>query len=1822
MNNESEETEGHGMSDVELSLSIPIMQSNASQSCVASWMDKMSKGVLSNAHFKEYWREWVPKIYKLEPTDNCLEWLFDEKEAQMLLYDPLEEFICKGNPQEVLKQLNQMDRPPSICGRVFKSGEPTYSCRECGMDSTCVLCVDCFKQSAHKGHKYKMGISIGGGCCDCGDPEAWKKEPFCAVHLAGTKHRDAPTSALPEDMAERAAVAFRAVLKYCYDLLSIEHSPGLPADLCAKSRSDEAELGELGGAAGNDTYCTVLFNDETHTFELVIITLTRVIKCSQRDATEYVTNIDREGRAVVKCSGFQHCNELKEEIERFTQRHSSRPLKVMVEHAHVIAHQIFAMRLLGWLQQFISHCEGFRLVFSEVALASAKSPDVSVVKGIMLRDCQLWKAARTCWHRLFISGMLTEYESKRRLAVAFCQSYGSILKDFTRDDHDHSYSIASLSVQLFTVPTLAHLLIAKHDALLVLFNTFLSESTRRCNTAGKLEFERNSPNNSFKRAQYVLYDLRYLLSAVPSPDCWQADLRAGFLQGVSLLLNLMASMQSMDAVVRQVGQHMEYEQEWESAFNLYIKLSPVISLALEWCGADRAVLVKAFRLVLKKLEEQPVKAATTFREVADHSASCVQYDVAVEPVSIHLPLSRFLAGLFLHLERHELSFNSTEFAKVARPSVEEMIEPVLRAQAMISQVHAGMWRRNGYSLVHQLYFYHNVKCRSEMLDKDIVLLQAGAALLESNEFLIHILNKFNLVNWAQPDFEAEVLKTSEEDSIRQTISLAEEFLGLLITIIGERYVPGIGRVTPDDCLKREIIQQLCIKPLSHSELNKTLPDDVHHETGMERVINEVADFKKPRVVSAGKGVYELKPQFYSQYNVFFYHYTKEELSKSEEAQRKRRKAAGELECCPPPKLPQLTEKLSLVTNLLQCDVMMSIMQTVLQRTLDLRARSFSEPQVHKILHLIGYALQEQESGYYPFLAFTDRATKLDIYKLLEQMQSSPRIESHKDLLIWVLDKFRQVAGSSIIDVEQSPADSTAASGAMPSAGANDATEDPDKAEKGSQEWRMKMAAKKRAQVMAHMQAMQNHFIQKNPKLFEETVFDPSTKDSVERGSAMDLSESLDDATIALGRRQTSRSCFQKSYTCILCQEDHPVKADKNAMVFAAFVQQSTVLCQQQQPQYRSLPEKTPLFLSSYLGASPHASTCGHVMHAACWQKYFDNVLAKENRRPYRLRQPASFDVEKQEYLCPLCECLSNTVLPVLPALGLLQSTPAEQPDLSFDKWLDIMSSVAECRGLGPINREMIVHGQNCRYCKYLSEQALDDANLEDANAVAAKLTIVGCPIAAIKSHGAKGEALLDLYASPGPNLSESLVQMIQLFTQTTYTKGLGCEPHESDSQVPLLAWKSTAYTIHAIEFLLRDTEKALLCSLSSRQRDSLEGLARVSAVINATWPRNVAGANSQTGAESIAEYALDCLCCLLRNTESEYSIFSWDPFGMLVTLLVSMTNLLSSHMDNPYSVLTGNVVELHTTRLVFTALVVKILLTLKLAEQDDVMEMDSEAAEDISDEGARESSTILKVLEVLGVSPGKRHPSEIWRRVRQCCSTFLRCCVLYFHFVTDVPAPMDLTEFDGDSYENMCRYLGLPESFDELFDSDRVLRLLIDWSKHPQCLHELDKQIREPLKINRLVELPDDYSELMNTVSMFTCPNSDKEDSRNPTMCLVCGEMLCSQSYCCQTELNKAMVGACTSHANKCGAGVGLFLRVRDCEIVFLRSPNRGCYGCPPYFDEYGETDQGLHRGNPLKLCKDKYKRLNQLWLSHGFYEAIARAIESSATVAGQWQHL
>jgi len=51
--------------------------------------------------------------------------------------------------------------------------------------------------------------------------------------------------------------------------------------------------------------------------------------------------------------------------------------------------------------------------------------DQSLLESVLLSDTQLWKAARSAWHRLFIAGLLMDPDAKRD----FAQVHKSVSND-------------------------------------------------------------------------------------------------------------------------------------------------------------------------------------------------------------------------------------------------------------------------------------------------------------------------------------------------------------------------------------------------------------------------------------------------------------------------------------------------------------------------------------------------------------------------------------------------------------------------------------------------------------------------------------------------------------------------------------------------------------------------------------------------------------------------------------------------------------------------------------------------------------------------------------------------------------------------------------------------------------------------------------------------------------------------------------------------------------------------------------------------------------------------------------------------------------------------------------------------------------------------------------------------------------------------------------------------------------------------------------------------------------------------------------------------
>lgn len=79
-------------------------------------------------------------------------------------------------------RMSSLTVPTRPCGYVFRRGDIAWNCRTCQSDSTCVLCDTCFRESDHTGHDVFFHRTSPGGCCDCGDIEAWRIEGCCDRH--------------------------------------------------------------------------------------------------------------------------------------------------------------------------------------------------------------------------------------------------------------------------------------------------------------------------------------------------------------------------------------------------------------------------------------------------------------------------------------------------------------------------------------------------------------------------------------------------------------------------------------------------------------------------------------------------------------------------------------------------------------------------------------------------------------------------------------------------------------------------------------------------------------------------------------------------------------------------------------------------------------------------------------------------------------------------------------------------------------------------------------------------------------------------------------------------------------------------------------------------------------------------------------------------------------------------------------------------------------------------------------------------------------------------------------------------------------------------------------------------------------------------------------------------------------------------------------------------------------------------------------------------------------------------------------------------------
>lgn len=821
-----------------------------------------------------------------------------------------------------------------------------------------------------------------------------------------------------------------------------------------------------------------------------------------------------------------------------------------------------------------------------------------------------------------------------------------------------------------------------------------------------------------------------------------------------------------------------------------------------------------------------------------------------------------------------------------------------------------------------------------------------------------------------------------------------------------------------------------------------------------------------------------------------------------------------------------------------------------------------------------------------------------------------KVESQRDFLIWTIKKYKdqQIKNNSQHEPHEESLAEAEAAGLE-----NDAQMETEQATK---ERRAKMAAQRREQLLAQMKKAQNSFISSNAEHFKDDDAKIEDDSSMEWQSTL---EELKTTTACIGNDRKIIHNEAEPSTCILCSEE--ATNNRSCMVYPAFIQKSNVLGHN----HATMNNEDIQNPDTDIKASPYVNSCGHEMHVGCWQEYFNNEMLKEHRRPFRSRNPSIFNIDKKQFLCPLCRFLSNSVLPIIPPLSSLNDNKSRNvtDTFNFDLWYQLMTNYIN-------SLQFIGNDLSILQAGSLIRDEIQK-NYQD------------CVIGFLKENCKFDETAAE--ASDQPlNIDNEINKFSKDFI-TSVKKISPTSGEVDDLDLYTYAFNTCAYTIEALEMFMRATDKPL-SEMSVRYRKCITGLIRLCGFYGRMNYEILK--EKETASLTLSYYSL-LLCArdvydTLFGRKPDLSILQWDVFSMMVSFMF-ITRPVLFPQNTQYLITRGDALDYTIFNAMFGVNLLKILITVQL--DDYIQKMDFEDGDNnasTSHEGSRELSqeemNMIALYEQHNIYRKSDAPEEDRHKIikqlvealKDQSRAYLRCSCILFHFLTEVPLPEEMTQLEGDTFDIMADYLNVNRNVLSYFGESSMLKFLQQCAQHNGVTHDRTKlrngdENLTPLvavnpKMRELVSLPDDYSDLMNSVSFFTCRNNEREDSRNPTMCLVCGDILCSQTYCCQREINKAAVGACNYHTEVCGSGSGIYLRIRDAEVLLL-GQSTGCFLSAPYLDDYGETDQGLRRGNPLHLCRDSYKKLQQIWLSHGIHEEIARKTESQSHIFQiQWNHL
>ncbi|ROT84089.1 putative E3 ubiquitin-protein ligase UBR3 isoform X1 [Penaeus vannamei] len=567
----------------------------------------------------------------------------------------------------------------------------------------------------------------------------------------------------------------------------------------------------------------------------------------------------------------------------------------------------------------------------------------------------------------------------------------------------------------------------------------------------------------------------------------------------------------------------------------------------------------------------------------------------------------------------------------------------------------------------------------------------------------------------------------------------------------------------------------------------------------------------------------------------------------------------------------------------------------------------------------------------------------------------------------------------------------------------------------------------------------------------------------------------------------------------------------------------------------------------------HVQTCGHHLHLDCHQSYL--LALRSQHRPN-----STLNVDKGEYWCPLCRQLGNAVLPISPEIG----------DLSA----------------------LVKHPSTC-----------DSDLVEEVDRLLHDLTV-------------------PTFSS---TLTNAMARMMEDMTIATYAKYRNVSSNPSTPSLFMFV-SSILRTNLEVELVQRggmlvyQAEDVKMDVKRSCLMPLLHVLGFHSKILSGGGDSSVGGVGGglhwirQTWA-SITQRPVTGSEGAVTLREREVPILLRDP----VTLLLQLILLLPSRIDQGYlKCVVGSVYRVAVVRAAVSALrslnesqreqattggpLAPLLALAHNTLRDSPFFCDDQVL--LADQ-AQESWTV----------------NDVTCQVRETCLQFLRVAALLKAHLMEENAPIiadPLAEcgtleqylgvWDSCSVVNSAIMGNMCGTYRASEVSSPVETRLGDlacgarvWCSEVATFASQAQVAASALltTINfaqpRLLRLPHSYDAIFQYYHRRQCSQCNSVP-KDPSVCLLCGTIVCLREPCCKQQ----EVCECVQHAIDCGAGTAIFLVINSSTVIVIRGPRVCLWGCV-HLDSFGEEDRDLKRGKPLYLSEDRYRLLEQQWLSHAF---------------------